>query len=113
MWRGVGWGGLGYHCQVARRGKGGMLQYARGSKGWRGFLGGVGGAEVQVGAPSCVHSYHPCMWARGRGQIITRPEIYIFFRAVLDYYAVTMAQIVTVKCKQTNLKYKFEMKCRP
>ena len=58
-----------------------------------------GGAEVQVGAPSCVHSYHPCMWARGRGQIITRPEIHIFWRVVLDYYAVTMAQIGTVNCQ--------------
>ena len=32
-----------------------------------------------------------------------------FLKVVLDYYAVTMAQIVTVKCKQTNLKYKFEI----
>ena len=31
-----------------------------------------------------------------------------------DYYAVTMALIGTVKCKQTNLKYKFEtLQCRP
>ena len=43
MWRGVGWGGLGYHCQVARRGKGGMLQYARGSEGGEGGGGGGGG----------------------------------------------------------------------
>ena len=44
------------------RGKGGVLQYARGSK---------GGAEIQVGALSCVHSYHPCMCGREGGGIIT------------------------------------------
>ena len=37
---GGGGGGLEYHCQVATRGKGGVLQYARGSK-------GGGGAEIR------------------------------------------------------------------